>query len=88
MARFRGLIQGGRGEASRLGHKTTGLRVEADGWNAGVKVHAYVDENDRDVFEVYETGGSHAASTPRMVARIVDGQPTELLPGAWGSEAR
>ena len=36
MAAFRGLVQGGRGEASRLGHKSTGMRVEAQSWQGKV----------------------------------------------------
>lgn len=32
MAHFRAVIQGSRGEASRLGHKSTGLMVKAQTW--------------------------------------------------------
>jgi hypothetical protein len=47
MARFRGTVQGGRGQASRLGHKTTGLRVHANSWSGSVEVimHAVGDED-------------------------------------------
>lgn len=76
MARFRGLLQGTRGEVSRLGHKSSGLRVEADGWNSGVEVRAYVDADDRDVFEVYRTGGSNGGLAPRLVAVIINGRDT------------
>ena len=40
MAEFRGTVQGGRGEAARLGHSTTGLSTTCRGWNVGVDCHA------------------------------------------------
>ena len=42
MARFRGTVKGGRGEASRLGHSTTGLWTKAAGWKGNVEVRLYV----------------------------------------------
>lgn len=56
-------------EASRRGHKS--ITTHTRGWNTGVEVHAHVDENDRDVFEVYRTGGSNGGLAPRLVARII-----------------
>lgn len=38
MARFRGTVKGGRGEASRLGHASSGLFVKAAGWRGSVTV--------------------------------------------------
>lgn len=38
MAHFRGIIQGNRGPASRLGSKSSGLRVEAASWDGKVVV--------------------------------------------------
>jgi hypothetical protein len=38
MAQFRGVIAGQRGEASRLGSKSSGLTVHCNGWNGGVTV--------------------------------------------------
>lgn len=56
------------------------------GWDSGVEVRAYIDSNDNDVFEVFRTGGSNGASSPRIIARIVGDGPgsLELLPGSWG----
>lgn len=78
MARFIGRIHGNRGEATRLGHKVGGMLAEARGWNSGVKVYAMVDENDNDVFEIHSTGGSNAASNPKLIARIV-GKTVEVF---------
>jgi len=89
MARFRGYLQSGdRPQVTRLGHKTRGLRVDADGWNSGVTVYASVDEHDRDVFDIYRTGGSNGGASHR-VARIV-GTGTgrgDVTPGRVGERA-
>jgi hypothetical protein len=42
VARFRGTVKGGRGEASRLGHAKSGLAVAASGWNGHIKVRLSV----------------------------------------------
>ncbi len=58
MARFRGTVQGGRTQASRLGHAKTGLVVECNGWNGGIHVEAKADGGD-DCFEVTLSCGSN-----------------------------
>jgi len=58
MAHFRGTVKGrGKTTASRLGTKDSGLVVEANGWFGGVTVEV-MHVNGKDVFYVYETGGS------------------------------
>ena len=48
MAQYRGTIQGGRGQASRLGTKNSGLEVDGVGWNIGADLDLrYDSENDR-----------------------------------------
>lgn len=59
MAHFLGSVRGGRGVATRIGHKTTGLTVKANGWNRGITVEASYDSAGVDVFNVYLTGGSN-----------------------------
>ena len=60
MAHFRGIIEGNRGETSRLGTKTSGFYARIDGWNKGITVRAWYDEaTDEDVFEVHRSGGSN-----------------------------
>ncbi len=41
MAHFRGTIQGARGEASRLGGKSSGLQITAASWQGAVCVDLY-----------------------------------------------
>ena len=47
MARFRGTVQGGRGEAHRLGHATSGLVTRANGWNASIVTELF-DKDGED----------------------------------------
>jgi len=59
MANFRAVIQGQRGQASRLGSKSSGITASVNGWHLGVEVIAYHDkETGRDIFRVYKTEGS------------------------------
>ncbi|MCK5605641.1 hypothetical protein KAR91_27350 [Candidatus Pacearchaeota archaeon] len=68
MAQFRGLIITNRGQVSRLGHKTTGLRLTANGWNVGCEVHLeHVD--GVDTITVYKTGGSNGRAEVDPIAR-------------------
>jgi hypothetical protein len=57
MAQFLGSVQGQRGEATRLGSKSSGLTARVNGWHVGVRVEAS-HEDGKDVFRIYRTGGS------------------------------
>lgn len=70
MARFRALIQGTRGEASRLGHQ--GIRASVNGWHCGVKVCGGI-EDGADVFYVYATSGSNPSRQDVPVAVVREG---------------
>lgn len=78
MARFRAVIRGQRGEASRLGSKLSGISASVNGWNAGVKVNARVsttnaqgrEVSDYDVFEIYVTGGSNGGFSDLHVGTV------------------
>lgn len=62
MARFYGTVQGGRGQASRLGHASTGLRVSAQSHSGDIDVQFYVrleDETDMVRIKVKEHGGGY-----------------------------
>lgn len=85
MARFRGTVQGGGSEASRLGHSTSGLRLTANGWDQGVAVAAYADMG-ADVHRVWATGGSGNRGGPTLIAEISDasGTPRVTLYGKDG----
>lgn len=76
MAHFRGTVQGGRTEASRLGHKGTGITVQAQSWQGKVVVYLSHDEKTgKDIAEVvlssHHGGG---VEQPRVLFRgPVDG---------------
>ena len=58
MSNFYAEIKGNRGPTSRGGSKQSGIWGHIRGWNLGIKVYGYVDENGKDCFTVYKTGGS------------------------------
>ena len=70
MAQFRGYVEGSRNGTSRLGGKSSGLLVEANGWTSGGKVRAlHID--GQDVFRIYKTGGSNGPISPDILVEIV-----------------
>lgn len=94
MAQFIGRIKGQRGEATRLGTKASGVTVEANGWNIGVKAGAFHisshGANGLDVVEVYLTGGSNDACAKRSLGfwrRTADGfEPCTSIGTTIGEE--
>ena len=75
MAQFRGTIQGGRGTASRLGTKKSGLEIECNGWNSGVSVHAVHNlDTGKDEFEIFATGGSGHNQGQGYLGKVVEGK--------------
>lgn len=69
MAQFRGIVQGNRGEASRLGSKSSGMRTDCDTWDVGVMCHAQ-HANGQDLINVYRTSGSGSALSTRWIATV------------------
>jgi len=87
MAQYIGFLQGGKGEASRLGHKTSGLTATVNGWNSGVKVYAfYCDERKRDVIRVEATTGSKQTGRKVIIGEVMeqDGQVIFILDNKIG----
>jgi hypothetical protein len=58
VARFLASIQGGRGEATRLGTVGSGISAHARGWDLGVRVDGRAI-GERDAFAVAISGGSN-----------------------------
>lgn len=75
MARFYGTVQGGRGEASRLGHSTSGLGVSAKSWNGCIGVRLYDEKGvDHCYIDVEEHNGSRRKILYRgPIADLVNG---------------
>ena len=73
MAQYRGTVEGNRSQTSRLGHKTSGLTTECNGWNIGVRCYAYYDEETgKDVIEVRQTHGSGYGGHTKLIATITE----------------
>lgn len=66
MAQFYASIQGNRGEATRMGTKSSGISGHIRGWNVGARV-VVSHEDGVDIVRVWKTGGSS------------DGMPLELV---------
>ena len=69
MAQFWGTIKGARGEASRLGHKSSGLDTYAASWEGAVSVRLWHDpKTGRDMAQVGLTT-HHGAGVHRSLYR-------------------
>ena len=66
MAQFKAIIQGNRGEVSRLGGKTTGIISNTNGWTCGVRVNAFHKDN-QDHFEIVLTSGSDYSGKSKTI---------------------
>ncbi len=68
MAHFRGTVSGGRTQASRLGHKSTGLETTAASWQGAAHVRLWHDaSSDTDMVEVALTQHHGAGVSPDVV---------------------
>jgi len=69
MARFRAVIQGGRGKASRCGHQE--INATIDGWNLGARVFMIKKSVNggptEDFLEIRVTGGSNGRAGTQLV---------------------
>ena len=70
MAHFYASISGAAGEATRLGHKNSGITGHIRGWNVGARVDV-THEDGRDVVRVFKTGGSND-SHGTLIAEFTD----------------
>jgi hypothetical protein len=68
MARFQGSVRGGGGEVTRLGNQR--LTVKANGWDVGILVNAFVDENGNDTLCLFVSGGSNSTGESAIVEKV------------------
>ena len=69
MSHFYAAIKGGRGAATRCGHKTTGITAFAQSHEAGVQVEVSHDGN-QDIFRIYLTGGRYGVDKITQIAEV------------------
>ena len=67
MSRFYGTVRGGRGSASRQGHKSTGLTTYCASWRGAVRCDAYVNDDDVDCVQVTLTTWQGAGASPSIM---------------------
>ena len=67
MAQFYASIKGNRGEATRLGTKSSGMQAHIRGWAVGAQVWMTVDDNGEDVVNIALTGGSNGSPAPVLL---------------------
>ena len=88
MAQFRATIQGNRGDASRLGTKSSGLDVTCNGWNLGASASVGYDEDkEEDYVNINLTTGSSYSGkylplfygTQAEVNKILEEQPAVVF---------
>lgn len=76
MSRFYGDLQGNRGEATRMGTTSSGIRGHIRGWNIGFSVTCRAIEQGKggqiDECIVWQTGGSNRGGSEKEIARIRD----------------
>ena len=75
MAQYLGEVRGNRGTVSRLGSKSSGLTVIANGWNVGARVTISYDPDRGDVVNVWRTGGSNGAGGWTLIAEFAQNDP-------------
>jgi hypothetical protein len=79
MARFYASIQGSRGEVTRCGTPTSGIRGHIRGRNVGCRVIVRTSALDgKDHVSFYRTGGSGGAENLQLIATYTEGEPTEF----------
>lgn len=71
MAQFIGSVEGNKGAATRVGHKSSGLTTKTNGWNCGVCVVAR-HEDGIDYFDVYSTGGSNNNIKKKLLGTLTE----------------
>jgi hypothetical protein len=76
MSHFYGIVKGGRGEATRTGHKTTGLETTAATWSGAIHTTLYVDDSGRDRYRVeqipWDSKGAYRLIAEGFVGESID----------------
>jgi len=80
MAHFIGYVKGNRGEASRLGSKSSGMDATARGWNIGGSVWVgYDEERGEDFVDLQIDSGSNGSmGTVKRFKRVYASELKDL----------
>ena len=69
MAQFFAQINAGRKIVTRLGHKTKGMVVVAQGWDIGVRVDLQHVKGS-DIITVWKTGGTNRGTDKEIIVSL------------------
>lgn len=70
MAHFYGEIRGNRGDATRMGSKDSGMFCHVRGWNFGVRVDMYVNEEGEDAALIQLSPGSNGNGVFKTIGKF------------------
>lgn len=70
MADFYGILNG-KGEVTKTGTKKKGLTASVSSWTKGIFVEV-AWRSDKEVFRVYETGGSDNPKIKKLIVEIIN----------------
>lgn len=72
MAHFYVSTENSRGNQVTASGSKSGQTTHCRGWNGGVEVWAHVDDEGRDIFDIFRTGGSNGGARRFIGAVIAD----------------
>ena len=70
MSQFYARIKGNRGKATRQGTKKSGIYAHISGWDIGIEVEGFIDEDGKDRFIIRKTGGSNNPARKKHIVTI------------------
>jgi hypothetical protein len=80
MSRFYASIGGSaQTGATRQGTERSGIRGHVRGWNSGVKVIGFANDEGEDEFRVYVTGGSNGYTSDQLIGIVKGDEFTPAL---------
>ena len=80
MAQFYGDLQGNRGQATRMGTKSSGISGHLRGWNIGARVFVgYNEDKDRDEVTISITHGSNGAGYSKGLGTFRLGKKNKII---------
>lgn len=72
MSRFYGDLTGqAKTTATRRGSASSGIEAHPRGWNLGIRVQGFPENDAFDGFRVYVTGGSNGGHSDLLLAEVV-----------------
>ena len=78
MAHFIGIVQGNRGEVSRLGSRSSNMDAMAQGWKIGGRVSAF-HKNGKDYISFTVDGGSGGGASRVLAGVFTLGEDGQII---------